>query len=347
MKILFLDDSFAFDGYSPRNDPMGGAQKGLVFLAEALARRHHEVTVMNRCDGARTIRGVFWRNIGETEAPDADLVVALRQARLLEKVPSGRCRMLWVADQLDDDGVAALASKTETCRIDRLVFMGEHHVSSWSADQGLVAVMRPGIAPAYLVGEPPQGYWPPRAVTTMHPRGGLAWLLDLWVDKIHPMIDEAELHVFSGLLARAASGKTVEGDLTSLWRRIEGLAGSGVVVRRPLADADMAREFRHARVHLHPGSLREAYVATLAESQATGCPGVAFRAGAAVERIKDSRTGFLVPDDAAFANCAILCLKEELVYRGRSKDAADLQRDRSWDDAAGELETLHDAVVSQ
>ncbi len=347
MKILFLDDSFAFDGYTPRNDPMGGAQKGLVFLAEALARRDHEVTVMNRCDGARTVRGVLWQHIDGGEAPDADLVMALRHARLLDEVPSGRCRVLWVTDQLDDSGVAALVSRVDSCRIDRLVFMGDHHVSSWSGDEGLVAIMRPGIAPAYLAPEPPQGYWPPRAVTTMHPRGGLAWLLDLWVDKIHPMVDEAELHVFSGLLARAASGRAVEGDLASLWRRIEGLGDAGVVVRRPLPDADMAREFRHARVHLHPGSLREAYVATLAESQAAGCPGVAFKQGAAVERIKDSRSGFLVPDDAAFSNCAILCLKEELVYRGRSKDAADLQRDRSWDDAASELEALHDAVVSR
>ena len=347
MKILLLDDSFAFDGYTPRNDPMGGAQKGLVFLAEALANRRHEVTVMNRCDGRRTVRGVFWRNIGQEEVPDADLVMALRHPRLLEEVPSGRCRLLWVTDQLDESGVAALASRVDSCRIDRFVFMGDHHVSSWSADEKLVAFMPPGIAPAYLAPEPPQGYWPPRAVTTMHPRGGLAWLLDLWVDKIHPMVSEAELHVFSGLLARAASGKAVEGDLASLWRRIEGLDGAGVVVRRPLPDADMAREFRHARVHLHPGSLREAYVATLAESQAAGCPGVAFRKGAAVERIKDSRSGFLAPDDAAFANCAILCLKEELVYRGRSKDAADLQRDRSWDDAAADLEALHDAVASR
>ena len=347
MKVLFLDDSFAFDGYTPRNDPMGGVQKGLVHLAEALANRRHEVTVMNRCDGARTVRGVTWQNIAEGEVPDADLVMALRHPRLLEKVQAGRCRVLWVADQLDDSGVAALVSRVRACRIDRLVFMGDYHASSWSADEELVAVLRPGIAPVYLAPEPPQGYWPPRAVTTMHPRGGLAWLLDLWVDKIHPMVDEAELHVFSGLLARAASGKAVEGDLASLWRRMEGLGGAGVVVRRPLPDADMAREFRHARVHLHPGSLREPYVATLAESQAAGCPGVAFKTGASVERIKDSRSGFLVPDDAAFANCAILCLKEELVYRGRSKDAADLQRARSWDDAAAELEALHDAVVGR
>ncbi|MBT7613809.1 MAG: glycosyltransferase, partial [Rhodospirillaceae bacterium] len=94
------------------------------------------------------------------------------------------------------------------------------------------------------------------------------------------------------------------------------------------------------RVHLYPGSERESYAATLAESQAAGCPGVTRRQGAAQERIRDSRSGFLTPDEEAFANCSILCLKEDLVYRGRSKDARTMQRDRSWDDAAAEFEAL-------
>jgi hypothetical protein len=67
---------------------------------------------------------------------------------------------------------------------------------------------------------------------------------------------------------------------------------------------------------------------------------VTRRQGAAQERVRDSRSGFLTPDDEAFANCSILCLKEDIVYRGRSKDAWDMQRDRSWDDAAAEFEAL-------
>ncbi len=337
MKILFVDDSFAFDGYTPRNDAMGGVQKGLVYLAEALARRGHDVRVRNRCRHSLAFRGVRWQNLDEEAQDGAELAVALRHPRLLEAAPAGAMRVLWVADCLDGPAQGTLPDG-----VDCFVFMGEHQRSTWQTGTERAATIPPGIAPAYLEAEPPAGFWPPRAVTTTHPRAGLRWLLDLWLEKIRPMIDGAELHIFSGLLARAAAGKTVDNDLRPLWRDVEAAAGSGVIVRRPLPDADMAREFRHARVHLHPGSVREAYAATLAESQAAGCPGVSFRQGASTERIRDSRSGFLVPDDAAFANCAVLCLKEDIVYRGRSRDAFQLQRDRSWDDAAAGFEALVD-----
>ncbi len=340
MQILFLDDSFAYDGYTPLNDAMGGPQKGLVHLAEALAARGHDVRVMNRCERSLTIRGVCWQNLDDDWTGDADLAIALRHPRLLERAPAGGFRLLWVADCLEAQDQAALPGILQAFRVDRLVFMGEHHLTSWTGDDGLAMIIRPGISSAYLQPEPPAGYWPPRAITTAHPRVRLAWLLELWLNKIRPMVDEAELHIFSGLLARAASGKTIDSDLRPLWREVEAAADKGVIVRRPLPDADMAVEFRRARVHLHPGSMREAYAATLAESQAAGCPGVTFRQGASQERIRDSRSGFLVPDEAAFANCAILCLKEDIVYRGRSKDAADMQRDRSWDDAAADFEAL-------
>ena len=342
MQILFLDDSFAYDGYTPRNDPMGGPQKGLVYLAEALAARGHDVRVQNRCDRALEIRGVRWQKLDEAERGTADLVIALRLPRLLQDVPAGGLRLLWVADHLDSRERSALRDILPACGVDRLVFMGEHHLESWAGEDAAATVIRPGVAPAYLESGRPAGFWPPRAIATTHPRIGLEWLLDLWLRKIRTMVPEAELHIFSGILARAASGKTIDGDLRPLYRDVEAAADSGVVVRRPLPDADMAEEFRHARVHLHPGSEREAYAATLAESQAAGCPGVTFRRGASQERIRDSRSGFLAPDEAAFANCAILCLKEDIVYRGRSKDAADLQRDRTWDAAAADFEALLD-----
>ena len=339
MRILFLDDSFAYDGYTPRNDPMSGPEKGLVHLAEALARRGHDVVVRNRCSRPLDLRGVSWRSLdGNGAGEQADLAVALREARLFDRAPAGAVRVLWLAERGE-----ALARRLQTSTPFgevNLVFMSDDHRTSWPANAPRASVIRPGIAPPYLHARDPLGYWPPRAISTVHPRGGLTWLLDLWCARIEPLVSGAELHVFSGALARAASGKLIEPDLAAVFRRAEAAAGQGVAVRRPMPDADMAEEFRRARVFLHPGSPHECYAAGLAEAQAAGCPGVAFRDGAAQERILDGRTGFLARDDDAFANCAVLCLKEDIVYRGRSRDARDLQRDRSWDDVAAEFEAF-------
>ena len=340
MKVLFLDDSFAYDSYTPRHDPMGGPEKGLVYLAEALARRGGTVVVRNNCESPRDIRGVAWRPLGDGGTDSADLVIALRDPRLLDRAPPSGVRVLWLATSgalLTQGGMAEAVGRHADAK---LVFMGDRHRATWPGDDARATVIRPGVAPAYLESEGPAGLWPPRAVVTTHPRAGLDALLDLWCARIEPLVGGAELHIFSGLLARAASGKTIDSDVTPVFRKAEAAAGQGVTIRRPAPDADMAEEYRRARVHIYPSSPREIYAATLAESQAAGCPGVTYREGAAQERILDSRTGFLAPDDEALANCSILCLKEDIVYRGRSRDAHEMKRDRSWDAAAAEFETL-------
>lgn len=347
MQVLLLDDSFAYDGYTPRHDAMSGPEKGLVHLAEALVRRGHAVRVRNRCQGARRIRGVDWQPL-EGDGPagkgaiddggGADLAIALRHPRLLAPLRRAAARALWLATPGDAlaGGAAALADDADL----RLVFMGEAHRATWPADDRRAVTIEPGVAPPYLACEPPCGWWPPRAGATLHPRAGLERLIDLWCRRIEPLVAGAELHLFSSLLAAAAAGKSIDGPAMAVFRRAEAAAGQGVVVRRPLPDADMAEAWRRARVHLHPGTAREAYAMTLAESQAAGCPGVTRRGGAAAERVVDSRSGFLAMDDEAFANCAVLCLKEDIVYRGRARDARDLRRDRSWDDAAADFEAL-------
>jgi len=339
MDVVLVDDSFPFDGYRPRTDPLGGTEKALVYLSEALARRGHGVTVLNRCARPENVHGVAWRPIGGEVYPKPDLLIAFRHAELLDAMEADR-RMLWLATPASilkrEEAAAALARYPETT----LIFMGEAHRTTWDGAPERAKVVLPGIAPPYLRSAGPEGYWPSRAVVTTHPRMDLAWLLQLWTQKIEPLIKGSELHIYSGTLHAGSVERSMPPEFRPMLDYALAAADQGVRVMRPLADHDMAEVYRHARVHLYPGAEREVYAATLAESQATGLPAVARRLGAAQERIVDGRTGFLTPDDEGFVNCAVLCLKEDIVYRGRSRDAVQMQRGRTWDDAAAEIEAM-------
>jgi glycosyltransferase involved in cell wall biosynthesis len=168
----------------------------------------------------------------------------------------------------------------------------------------------------------------------------LDWLIKLWVSSIAPRVAEAELVVYSGALAAGAAGAEIAEDLKPILRQAVLASESGVRLARPLADPDMARAYTHARVHLYPGHGKEVYAATLAESQAAGLPAVGRKRGAVPERVRDGRTGYLVPDDEAFANCAVLLLNDDQVFSIRSRDCRSSQRGRTWDDAAAEFEAL-------
>jgi glycosyltransferase involved in cell wall biosynthesis len=77
---------------------------------------------------------------------------------------------------------------------------------------------------------------------------------------------------------------------------------------------------------------------SLVETQACGLPAVARPLGATRERIRDGQTGYIAPDDAAFANVAISLLSDDAVYQSLSRDAALLQRSRTYEVAAAEFE---------
>jgi glycosyltransferase involved in cell wall biosynthesis len=164
----------------------------------------------------------------------------------------------------------------------------------------------------------------------------LDWLLDLWTDRIGPRVPHAELLVYS---AAFAAGRPDE-DLSRTYAKAREGEAFGVRLLRPLADPDMANAYRTARVHLYPGHAREVYAASLAESQAAGVPAVTRKLGSAPERVKDGRSGYLVPDDEAFVNCAVLLLNDDQVFWARSRDARSMQRVRTWDAAAADVEAL-------
>ncbi|MEX2649019.1 MAG: glycosyltransferase [Alphaproteobacteria bacterium] len=340
MQVVIADDSVPFDGTTPRNLPLGGPEKAICGLAEALARRGNDVVVLNRAAAPLDFAGVAWRPLGDQAPARFDMLTVGRRPSLLDLVPEAAHRLLWLAGSALYLKEPAHAAPIERHANARLVFFGETHRGSWHGDPARVAIIAPGVAKPYLEADAMTPYHPPRAVVTTHPRMDLDWLIRLWVERVAPRVADAELMVYSGALAAAAAGADIADDLTPIFRQAIGAHEAGVRLARPLADPDMAEAYRAARVHLYPGHAKEVYAATLAESQATGLPAVGRKRGAVPERVRDGRTGYLVPDDEAFANCATLILNDDSVFSTRSRDCRTLQRGRAWDDAAGEFEAL-------
>jgi glycosyltransferase involved in cell wall biosynthesis len=153
-------------------------------------------------------------------------------------------------------------------------------------------------------------------------------------------LPDAKLHVYSMSLDKGRQGGAVDEALKPIFDLAIAASQQGVDIRRPGGDLDMSPAYRQARVHLHPGHPDDMLASTLAESQAAGIPAVARPLGAAAERIQDGRTGFLAPDEAAFANTALTLLKDDGVFWGFSRDAKLLQAGRSWEIAAEQFEAV-------
>jgi glycosyltransferase involved in cell wall biosynthesis len=335
MRIVFVDDSAVYDGYSPPAQPLDGPERALAHLSTALAMRGHEVVVINRAAFPVTVNGARWVTWLGDRPSDADVIVAFRRAELLDTLPAQR-HVLWAV------GPAALlrepvASAALIKHRARVVFLNKAQLEAWTDGLGLSAsVIEPGIAPSFLDDEPMAPADPPAAVTTVHPLGGLDWLLKLWTARIRPEAPTAELHVYSNLLDRAQLGGGIAPEYAPIFDQVTAARAHGVMAKRPQAEPGMAEAYRKARAYLQPGAGRHGFA--LADAQATGLPAVA-RAGATVaERIVDRETGVIAATDAAFAHATLDLLTDRVAFERMSANARLLKRGRTWAIAAAEWE---------
>jgi glycosyltransferase involved in cell wall biosynthesis len=178
---------------------------------------------------------------------------------------------------------------------------------------------------------------PPRAIFTSNPLRGLDWLLDLWVARIAPVVQEAELHIYAGA---AVYGSAPAPRLEEVLARTAGLAEYGVRRFAPIGRAQLAAALSNARVMLYRGDPGETFCLALAEAQAMGVPAIVQPLGSAPERVIDGMTGRVAADDDAFALAAIAVLRDDALWRRWHLAALAQQSGSSWDSVAARFEAL-------
>lgn len=341
MHILLVDDSLPFDGYTPSSQPLGGVEKAFASLPAALLRRGHEVEVVNRCGFPITADGVPWKPWEAPRPESCDVLIAYRKPALLDFEVEAARRALWIASPGGYLGRGPNPEILARHAAAPIVVAGPAHAATVPAAlAGRVVEIAPGLRAPFREAEPMAPANPPRAVVTTHPLMDLDWLIELWTREIRPKVENAELRIFSAMLDRGLLGGDVPERIRPVLDRALAAREHGVTILRPRADPDMADAYREARAHFYPGAEAEVYCATLAESQAVGLPAVARPFAATRERVVDGETGFIAPDDQAFASCAILLLMNVGVFESRSETARATRRGRGWDEAAAEFEAL-------
>jgi len=346
MNITMIDDSIAFDGASPDARALGGAEKAFARLAAALAARGHWVTAINQCSDQAQIDGVDWLPWNAPRPPDTEVLIAFRKPALLDEVEDAehRCLWLWDGPKLLDQPDAMRILKRHN---PALVLNGAAHRMALKAWTELrQSVIQPGLGAVFLSAEGPREHTPePIAVITTHPLHGLAEMVALWSERIHPKQPDAILRIYSAGLWRGLDGGSVDKRLQPVLEAVRAASGAGVEVRLPLADPGMATAYREAAVHLYPAIKGEMYGSTLAESQAAGTPAILHApegaSPALLERIENGRTGYLAPDDDAFVNLTQGLLEPgSEMYQSLSPAGGGLRDHRAWDAAAIEFEAL-------
>jgi len=361
MNVVMFDDSVPFDGFTAATKPLGGAEKAFAALAGALAKAGHTVTVMNRCKHALMAEGARWRPLDNARPSEADVLIALRRPDLLGEVRRVDSRILlvpgdpkYLGNAQNSDLLASYAP--------HLLFLTERQAAAYGGRLSAV-VAPPGVAKAFYADKTDAETYPdanhpvipvdepeektdevevpaPEAVVTTHPMHGLSSILDMWGDKIHPQVAGAKLSIYSSVLNKGMNGEQVPEAIDPVLEQVRASQDLNVQVLAPKGDRAMAEAYRRARVHLYPGHPRDYACWTLRDSQASGLPAVAKGHGGVEDAVDNGQTGFVVPDDDAFANVAVQVLSDDGVYTSLHDAASALERRQSWGAAANIVSQL-------
>jgi glycosyltransferase involved in cell wall biosynthesis len=285
--------------------------------------------------------GVAWTPIFGGVPDGCDLYIGNRGHRLIGLSPGARRRVFW----LHNPGGYLLKTRYLWPLLKFrpiLVTTGPYHASTvpgWVPCGGR-AVIPYGLAPVYRGGEPRTDVPPPVAIFTSNPLRGLAWLLDLWTQRIHPAVPGAELHIYAGPQVYGAVGARKADEMTAVLERADALADRGVRRWAPVPKRALIDKLRATRVMLYRGDANETFCLAVAEAQALGLPAVLMPLGSLPERVEDGVTGAIARDDTAFAAAAIALLTDDELWLRRHRAAITRQAGLSWDEVAARFEAF-------
>ncbi len=343
-RIVIADSTNHYDGRDLTRRPIGGTETSVIQLAEALARRGHEVACRTSTPDRVFHNGVTWMPLGTPDAEACDVFLAVQHPELLGLARRARRRALWVVWP-----PGGFRRRQRALRLwwhrPRPVFVSEFQVRAyprWLPGPRPLAVIPFGL-PDAVRGRPPLlSAPPPRAVFASNPQRDLRWLLELWGRAILPAVPAAELHLYGLRDYAYRYGDPWEETEHRLGQFLPGdLSPAARASLRPHAPApreELWTAMRRARVMLYGGHRAEAFCLSVAEAQALGVPAVVRPIAVLPERVRDGVTGFVVPDDEAFARRAIALLTDDGLWRAQHEAALRLQQGWSWDQMAARFE---------
>lgn len=344
MRVLFLnkmrDGGFRAFDYA-NNEGTRGAERTVLYLAEALARRGHDVVIT--CAGAPGLVRLGGIGVADPDVAltrEYDVAISNNFANAFDGV-SAPLKIVWTHNpgfsrpHLRVDFLAKLRHRPHLVHLSRYT-----QARSWFLPRASSAIIHHGMPDDLLAlrkerSTPP----PPVAVFSSYAGRNLRKVIAAWRDVVHPKVPAARLIVTSEVEPRHLAGLT-EAELPALNIEIVGT----------LPWSQLMELLRSARVFVAPGHFQETYNLLSIEAAACGVPTVTMGIGALGERVVHDETGWIAGSITDMGAALVRILTDDALWLRYHKACLTHPDLLSWDQQAVEWESYiaeHTAEGSQ
>ena len=296
MKIAFVNYTpLIYTVETPYSAPLGGSESAMCYLAEALAKRGHEIFLYTRINEAQNIRGVMHLPDGEIrKAKDLDVLIIQNTPFCVTEIQPYLNKktkvILWLEHAHDQPAVSCLNDKNIVNLYSSIIFISQWQKQQFLANfplgTGNCFILRNAISPAFenlfLTGEKIsiKKIQPPVIAYTSTPFRGLNRLL-----KIFPIVrnefPDVRLQVFSSMKVYQQNQTQDEKDFGDLYEQCRKTAGIELI--GSLSQSQLAQRLKPVSILAYPSTFLETGCTSVLEAMSAGCQIITSDLGALPE----------------------------------------------------------------
>ncbi len=292
-RIIFLEPAGKYSGSMRGEAKLRGTQNTTIILAEKLAERGHYVECLTGAE--ENYNNVHW-----TVSPQKnkyDLAIANRYPTHLGLVNANK-KCLWVRNPLNrwsrfkKSIVAIIRHRPAAVVLSNYQLSTTPGIYPFSGKH----VIEHGTDEIFLQRPEPRKASKPIAVFASYASRNLLPVMNMWKQRIHPGLPEAELHLFCK-----------ESDL----EKYPDLQDYNIIVRGQIPQEELIAFHKQARLLLYPGHSEETFCNVAHEATACGLPIITMGIGSLVDRVTSGENGYVVQNADEMAQKSLELLSDD------------------------------------
>lgn len=332
MRIVFVNKTRsnkfrAFDYASLEG--MRGGERTVVYLAQALARRGHDIVIT--CEGVEETvlsSGIAIAGPHAALARDYDVVVSNNYAKSFDGFRAP-IKVVWTHNPGFSWAHVRADYAAKARHRPHLVHLSRYTESrSWLLPRSGQRIIRHGMPTELLDARRERtGAPPPIAIFASYAGRNLGQVLEAWRDVVHPQAPDARLLVTTEVRDKDLRGVT-QSEHAALNIEIVGT----------LPWTRLMELLRTARVFVAPGHQQETFNLLSVEAAACGVPTATMGIGALKERVLHDETGWIASSRAEMGAAMVRMLTDDTTWARYHKACLRHPDLVSWEDRAEEWE---------
>lgn len=316
---------------------MRGGERTLVYLADALGRRGHEVVVA--CAG---VPGSVRHGDMTVADPDVavagayDVAISNNFAKAFDGV-SAPIKIVWTHNpgfsraHIKADFLAKLRHRPHLVHLSRYT-----QARSWFLPRSGATIIRHGMPAQLLDGCQREKAPAPVAVFSSYAGRNLRRVIAAWRDVVHARAPEARLIVTAEVEPKHLGGLAAH-----------DLARFNIDIVGTLPWSKLMQLMRTVRVLVAPGHFQETYNLLSVEAAACGVPTVTMGIGALGERVVHDETGWIAKSVPDMGTALVRILTDDALWRRYHAACLEHPDLVSWEQQAAEWENYIRRVMDR